>query len=289
MANEQSLRAVKTLGRRGWLGLCAMWLMGSALAGPIAERVWPSYTVGVVPQFPATDIQRVWGPILERVGQAAKVQLNLKFYKDIPTFEADFQAGGADFVYLNPYHQYMAHRAQGYVPLVRDSRLLTGIVVVRKDDPIRKMADLRGQSVAYPAPNAFGASLLIRSHLAEVEHVETNAVYVRTHTNAYRYTLTGKTAASGGVRATLDREPPEVQAALRVLFETPGAAPHPLSAHPRVPEGTRKAVTEAMLRLSKDPALADAFHDIPMDQPVRADQVRDYQPLGKLKLDRYVE
>lgn len=44
-----------------------------------------------------------------------------------------------------------------------------------------------------------------------------------------------------------------------------------------------------MLRLSKDPALAEAFHDIPMDQPVRADQVRDYQPLGKLKLDRYVE
>lgn len=248
-----------------------------------------TYTVGVVPQFQASEVHRVWAPILARLSAELGVQLQLKPSKDIPAFEDEFQSGQFDLVYLNPYHQLMAAKAQGYVPLVRDSKPLSGILVVRQDDPIRTVRQLQGQTVAYPAPNALGASLLIRSHLAEVDKIDTQTFYAKTHTNAYRQVLMGKAAASGGLRATLEREPDEVRKALRVLMETPGVAPHPLSAHPRVPAAVQQAVLAAVLRLADDPALQPSFKDVPMPRPVRADQARDYEPLGRLRLDKYVE
>ncbi len=249
----------------------------------------PVYTVAVVPQFQAVDIHRTWAPILERVGQEVGVTLVLRLAQDIPSFEADVMAGKPDFAYLNPYHQVRARRAQNYRPLVRDSKPLTGILVVRREDPIRSVKELDGKSVAFPAPNAFGASLLIRAHLAENARIHITPMYAKTHTNAYRQTIVGKTAASGGLRATLEREPQEVRDSLRILLETPGAAPHPLSAHPRVPKELQAAVQKAWLRASQEPAMQPLFRDIPMSNPVVADHQRDYFPLEQLKLDRYTE
>jgi len=287
--------------------ICARWgrgvLIGSLigpLVGPLMvlapalARASPAevpnpvvYTVSVVPQFPAADIARTWTPVLTRLGQLVGVRFELSLARDIPSFEADVAAGVPDLAYLNPYHQWVAARQQGYVPLVRDRQLLTGILVVRRDSPIQHPRELEGQTVAFPAPNAFGASLLIRSQLQEVERVTIQPLYARTHTNAYRHTLVGKTMATGGLRATLEREPAEVQAGLRILLETPGAAPHPLSVHPRVPPALRGAIQRAWLQLAQEPAMQAHVQAIPMAQPMLADQARDYQPLERLRLDRY--
>lgn len=269
---------------RTWVGALALapWMA-------YAQSDRPPLVVEIVPQFQATEVNRTWAPILDRLTQETGLTFALKIAKDIPAFEDDFEAGRPDLVYLNPYHQVMAKRAQGYLPLVRNAKLLTGILVVRKDDPITSTKLLAGKDIAYPAPNAFGASLLIRAHLVEVDKVMTQPFYAKTHTNAYRQVIVGKMAAAGGVRATLDKEPEEVQSALRVLWETPGAAPHPFSAHPRVPAKQAEAISAALLNLAKDPAGQALLKEVLIPNPVRADYGRDYQPLEKLKLDKYVE
>lgn len=262
---------------------------GAQTPAPADAVVRPVYQVAVVPQVSAVDLFRTWAPILERVGQEAGVVLELKVARDIPAFEAEVLAGHPDFAYLNPYHQVRARRAHQYIPLVRDAQPLTGLLVVRQDDPIRSVRDLDGKAVAFPAPNAFGASLLIRAHLVEREGIRIQPIYAKTHTNAFRQTLAGKAAATGSVRAMLEREPPEARTGLRVLLETPGAAPHPFSAHPRVPAAVRQAVQAAFIRLAREPAMQSHFQDIPMPRPVAADHQRDYLPLERLKLDRYAE
>lgn len=275
--------------RHRWWVLASLLAASSAWAQTVAVPLAPPtvLTVSVVPQFPAADVARTWGPILAQLGERMGVRFELKQARDIPSFEADVRAGVPDLAYVNPFHQLQAWDAQGYRPLVRDADLLTGILVVRRDAPIKSLRELDAQTLAFPAPNAFGASLLIRAHLAEVERIQINPAYVRTHTNAYRHTLTGMSVASGGLRATLEREPAEVQAGLRILFETAGAAPHPLSAHPRVPESLRDALRQRWLQLAETPGLQASFQAIPMGQPVKADQVRDYEPLRRLKLERY--
>jgi phosphonate transport system substrate-binding protein len=243
-----------------------------------AEPGKASYSLAVVPQFRAEEIHRDWSPVLARLRIAA----------DIPKFEESVLAGEPDFAYMNPYHQVMARRAQGYIPLLRDSTPLKGMLMVRTDDPIKSARELDGKEVAFPAPNAFGASLWIRALLAEREKIRIVPVYVKTHANAFRHVATGKAAAAGGIAATLAEEPEELRAALRVLLETPDVAPHPLSAHPRVPEAIRRVVVETLLAMTRDAGGQSLLKDIQLPSPVRADHARDYQPLEKYGLEKYV-
>lgn len=245
-------------------------------------------TLAVVPQFRAEEIHRVWAPLLARVSEETGQPLSLVVPSSIPAFERNMLAGEPDFVYANPYHAVMAHRAQGYIPLLRDRALLTGIVVVHADDPIRSVVELDGKQVAFPAPNAFGSSLWIRALLAEREKIRIQPLYVKTHSNAYRSVLAKLSPAAGGINLTFNEEPPEVRKALRVLMETPGVPPHPLCAHPRVPETMRRLVTSTLVKLTADPQMRALMNDIPWANLVAADYRRDYQPLEQFGLDKYV-
>jgi phosphonate transport system substrate-binding protein len=268
------------------IGMAALCLLAGVPAW--AEPGAVSYSIAVVPQFRAEEIHRDWTPVLERLRAATGASFSLRIAADIPAFEESVLAGAPDFAYMNPYHQVMARKAQGYIPLVRDSKPLTGILVVRKDDPIKSVRELDGKEVAFPAPNAFGASLWIRALLAEREKIRILPAYVKTHSNAFRYAATGKAAAAGGIGVTLVDEPEELRSTLRVLLETPGVAPHPLSAHPRVPEAVRRLVAETLLGMAQDAAGQAMLKDIQMPAPVRADYARDYQPLEKFGLEKYV-
>lgn len=262
-----------------------LWELAAAAAGE--ER---RYTLSVVPQFPAVEIHRSWSPVVERLQRGSGLHLDLKTHAGIPAFEEDFLQGRSDFAYMNPYHAVMARRAQGYVPLVRDStQQLAGILLVRQDSSYKSVKELDGGDLAFPAPNAFGASLYMRALLSEEERIRFRPTYVSTHTNVMRHVLLGQVAAGGAIGATFAKEPPEVRERLRVLYETPGVAPHPLVAHPRVPARDREALAAALLQLGQEAESAALLQAIQMPRPVRADYARDYRPLERLRLEKFVQ
>ena len=267
-------------------------LIGAGLAAtlgvPRAQTPPKKWAVWVVPQFRAEVIHRAWTPVLQKLSQVTGQSFELTVAASIPAFEKALLAGEPDLAYQNPYHQVMSRRAQGYIPLVRDKKLLTGILVVRRDDPITATSGLDQKTVAFPAPNAFGASLWIRALLAERDKVTIRPSYVKTHSNAYRSVASGLSAAAGGINLTFEEEPAEVRSALRILMETPGAAPHPLSAHPRVPVALRDSIRRALLGMASDPATRQAMDDIPWQDLVAADHDRDYRPLEQFGLEKYV-
>lgn len=268
--------------------LLSICVAACAWVGAPAARAAETYSVAIVPQFPAVEIHRDWSPLLDRLKKETGLNFTLVIFASIPEFEDALLAGQPDFAYMNPYHQVMAKRAKAYLPLVRGSNLLTGVLIVRKDDPIKSVSELDGKDIAFPAPNAFGASLWLRALLAEQEKVKINPVYVKTHSNVYRHVTSGRAAAGGGINNTLADEPEEVRANLRVLMETPGVPPHPLSAHPRVPEAVRKQVTEVLLRIAAEPDGPAMMARVQMASLKRADYAQDYLPLEKFGLDKYV-
>lgn len=262
----------------------ACLLMGLAFRAPAA----PALTFAVVPQYPPEQIHRTWTPVLQEITRKTGIPLQLKSYASIPDFEADFLKGGPDIAYMNPYHVVMAAKAAGYIPLIRDDKArLKGILVVRKDSPITSLKQLDGATIAFPAPNAFGASLYMRALLAEEAGIRFTPSYVKTHSNVYRHVLGGHAQAGGGVQRTLDDEAPGVRANLRVLYETPPAYPHAVSAHPRVPAATRAAIQQAFLALGAAPGMQPLLDDIQISRPVKADY-SEYAPLQKLGLERYI-
>lgn len=264
--------------------------LGAAVAGlaPAWVQARAPLVVAVVPQFPAAVLHRDWTPLLDQLARRLGVEFRLQLQTTIPRFEADVFSGAADLAYLNPYHQVIAQREQGYVPLVRSRVPLTGVLVVRRDDPIQALRALDGKTLAFPAPNAFGASLWMRALLTEREKIQFTAAYVQTHSNVYRQVLAGQAAAGGGVNHTLVQERDEVRQGLRVLFETPGVAPHPLSAHPRVDAGLRKAIADALVDIASRPDGEALLRAVEIEGLVRADHGRDYAPLEAFRLERYV-
>lgn len=253
-----------------------------------SSRAEQTYTIAVVPQFTPIDVGMRWTPLLKRLEQETGLGFQLRVFEKIPDFELDFLRGGPDFVYLNPYHMLMAEKAQGYIPLVRGATSLSGILVVKDDGPIRTLADINGAKLAFPSPNAFGASLYMRALLAEKEKIQFTPVYVGTHQNVYRHVLLGVEAGGGGISATLARETDAVRERLRVLFRTPGTAPHPLAAHPRVPRAIRDKLTQALLDLERDPAGKQMLDNVELSGAIKADMERDYRPLEGLRLDHYL-
>lgn len=277
-----------TPSRRRLLATAAGGVFAALAAGPARAQARPSLGIAIVPQFAAAVLHRDWTPLLDQLSRRVGADFRLLLQPTIPRFESDVLSGTADLAYLNPYHQVMAHREQGYLPLVRSRVPLSGLLVVRRDDPVAAVRGLDGKTLAFPAPNAFGASLWMRALLTEREGVRFTASYVQTHSNVYRQVLAGQAAAGGGVNHTLTQERPEVRQGLRVLFETPGVPPHPLSAHPRVDAGLRRAIADALVELAAGADGQALLRAVEIEGLVRADQARDYAPLEAYRLDQYV-
>ena len=271
--------------RGNWmlLAVCALLMDArAALAAPEPMKL----SVFVVPQFTVVNTHRAWAPFLGRLGARTGITFELHHSASIPELETQLGRGEPDLALINPYHAVMINQRPGYIVLVRDTTPLTGILVVQTDSNIKSLQQLKGQELAFPAPNAFGASLFIRA-LLDHEGIHFKPRYLKTHQNVYRHVILGDVAAGGGVRNTLAREPEAVKNKLRVLFETAGVAPHPLVAHPRIPAQIRERIIMEILAMGTD-ADQPLLVAVGLAAPVRADYVRDYQPLKKYHFQQLV-
>ena len=268
--------------------LLSVFICFALFMGGVRADESNSLKLSVIPRLPATVTHRDWLPFVDRLAQAINVPIELRVFNTFADFEGHAVSGQADLVFANPYQLVLWRRQPGFIPLVRDdARQLSGSLVVRSDNPITSVRDLDGKQIAFPHPNAFGASLYMRALLEREFGIRFTPVYVTSHANVYRNVILGKTAAGGGVNITLNLEPPAVRSLLRVLYETPGVAAHPLSAHPRLSATLREKITDAVLRMSEDEIGRGILHRVALTQPVRADYALDYQRLESLRLDKY--
>lgn len=245
-----------------------------------------SYVFGVVPQFEQRKLYAIWQPVIleleKRTGLTFKLVTTLK----IQDFEKEFLHGNFDFVYMNPYFILTGKDPCGYIPLVRDRSPLRGILVVRKDSPVKNVPELNGKVVAFPSPNAIGASLLIRADLAKLFHTAVEPLYVKTHSSVYLHVVKGLAAAGGGVEKTLQEQEPAVRNTLRVLYTTREIPSHPIAAHPRVAKNDREKVRRALLDMGSSREGRDLLSKIPI-RDITGAGLRDYEKMRTWGLDAY--
>jgi phosphonate transport system substrate-binding protein len=248
-------------------------------------RAADSFTFAVAPQFEQRKLFSTWKPIVDEVARRSGVKLDLVATLTVPQFEQAIGKGEYDFVYANPYHIVREVPHQGYIPLVRDAVPLRGILVVRKDDPIKSPAELDGKTLAVPSLNAIGP-LLVRVDLAQRFHAAVAPIDAKTHSSVYLHVINGLAAAGGGVNKTLQEQDEAIRANLRVLYTTRDMPSHPIAAHPRVPKAVRDKVQDAFLSLAQTESGKALLAEVPMGQAV-ATSIKDYQPMTTWDLDRY--
>lgn len=234
---------------------------------------------GIVPQQSASKLATLWTPILAYLSQKTGYAIHFKTARDIPTFERRLAAGDYDLAYMNPYHYTVFSQRPGYrVFAAEKDRMLTGIIVVRKDSLYQDIAELDGQTVAFPAPAAFAASLLTRAQLKTIG-VSVVPKYVSSHDSVYHAAAMGLYPAGGGVVSTFDNLDPAIKEKLRIIWKTKEYSPHAIASHPRVPATVIKRVQQAMLDMNQDPqgrALLSAinFQGIRRATDIEYDDVR---------------
>jgi phosphonate transport system substrate-binding protein len=205
----------------------------------------PSLSFGIVPQQSAAKLAETWGPFLKEVSERSGVRLVFKTAPNIPEFERRLAEGDYDVAYMNPYHYVVFHQARGYRAIARERRQIQGLIVVRKDSEINDIKALDGQTLAFPSPAAFAASVLPRAALRR-NGVEIMPKYVNSHDSVYLNVVSKSFPAGGGIVRTFNAIAPETSDQLRVLWRTPEYSPHAIAAHPRVDESLVKRVVSAM-------------------------------------------
>jgi phosphonate transport system substrate-binding protein len=256
----------------------------SSLAAASNDKV---YTVGVVPQFETTRLHKTWVPILNRLEVLTGYKFELKGSSSIPEFERQFLAGEFDFAYMNPYHLVWSNETKGYIPLIRDhSKQLSGILVVRKDGSISDINQLQGKVVAFPAPNALGASLMVRAELENEFGIKITPRYVKNHDSVYLNVLLNQTAAGGGVQKTLNQQKKTIKDKLSVLYRTKNVSPHPFAARRDINEQIRKHVQQAILNMGESDSDIKLLSNIPIKQ-VGVAKLEDYKLLKEMGLEAF--
>ena len=218
-----------------------------------STSVAETLTFGVVPQQSAKTLAAKWSPVLRYISEHSGITLRFATAKNIPEFEQRLLAGEYDMAYMNPYHYVVFHQKPGYRAIAKQKgAMIRGILVVRKDSPLKSIDDLQNATIAFPSPAAFAASILPRAQLAQDDVVFTPK-YVSSHDSVYLNVAKGFFPAGGGIYRTFNNTSPQVHEQLKVLWETRPYTSHAIAAHPRVTDEARNKITQAMLAMNNDP------------------------------------
>jgi len=272
----------------GLLSVCLLLPVSfSSLAEPqtAATQAPKALTLGIVPQQSASKLARLWSPILRYVSHHSGHKIRFRTAPTIPVFEQRVAQGDYDFAYMNPYHYTVFHQKPGYVAFAkRKKKKIKGIMVVRKDNPIQDMKALANQTLAFPAPAAFAASILTRAWLAQHD-IPITPRYVSSHDSVYRAVAHGIMPAGGGIMRTFNNVDPKVREQLRVLWISEGFTPHALAAHPRVPKDTVEAISKVFVEMFNTPKGKQLLMAVNFNNGLEAANDADWNDVRALGLD----
>ena len=206
---------------------------------------------GVVPQQSPSKLLKTWKPIVSYLSKETGLKVVFKTEASIPKFEKALYSGKYDIAYMNPYHYTVYSNKPGYIAFAKAlNKKIKGIVVVKKDSPIKSLEQLSGQKMAFPAPAAFAASVLPRAHFSK-SNIPITPKYVSSHDSVYRSVAKGLFPAGGGVKRTFNNVAPEIREQLTILWTTKGYTPHAFAAHPQLDKQLVQKIQTAMLNLDK--------------------------------------
>lgn len=169
----------------------------STQASPKDENQPNTLVFGVVPQQSPSKLARNWLPLLSFVSEQSGYKLKFATAPDIPTFEKRLARGDYDVAYMNPYHYVALSKDEGFNALAYEQgKKIQGIIVANKTSSIEKIEDLSSQSIAFPAPAAFAATLIPQASLLK-KNIQIDSHYVNSHDAVYRNIATGRFVAGG--------------------------------------------------------------------------------------------
>lgn len=187
------------------------------------------YIFGVHPLHNPKRLFEVYQPLMDYLNSHFGEKLfRLEASKNYDEFDKKLFSSHFDFALPNPY-QTLKSIEHGYSIFGKmgDDHNFRGIILVRKDSPIKHVLDLKGKAVSFPAPTALAATMMPQRFLHDnglniANDIE--SLYVGSQESSIMNVYLGKSAAASTWPSpwfSFIKERPEVASELKVMWETP--------------------------------------------------------------------
>ncbi len=162
---------------------------------------------GVLPRLTEKEMREGFTPLADYLSKELGVKVVLVIPKDFDTWRKEAEARQYDFVYTNPYLYVLLKKAVPETePLVIASEPeigddIKGTIIVKKESPIKTIADLKGKTIAATDPGSAGAYLVQMMMLAKagIKKDDVKIIFEKKRDPVAEAVLTGK-ADAGFVR-----------------------------------------------------------------------------------------
>ncbi len=216
-----------------------------------------TYSFGVHPLHNPQRLYEVYGPIAEHASRRlADAALRVEASRSYEDFELKLFARRFDFALPNPYQTLEALK-HGYRVFGKmgDDAEFRGIIVVRRDGGVERIADLEGKVVSFPAPTAVAATMQPLLFLAE-HGLDVNRGIRRLYAGSQESSIMSvymRRSAAGATwpipwRAFVTRSP-ELAKELVVRWETSSLVNNGLVVRDDVPRDVAEEVARALFGL----------------------------------------
>ena len=179
----------------------------------------------------------------------AAIPFGHRFLRDSPLQLSKIRCWRVRETQTTSYHYVEFSRSTGYRAFAKaKNKSIRGIIVVRKDSEIEHLSDFDQQTLAFPAPAAFAATVLPRAQFTR-DGIEVTPKYVSSHDSVYMAVARGMFVGGGGVKRTLSNVSPAIRNRLRILWTSQPYTSHPLAAHPRLDMNKTNRIAHALTEM----------------------------------------
>jgi phosphonate transport system substrate-binding protein len=224
-----------------WAAVTLALFLQTASAGDQAAPKPDAYRLGIFPYVPVLTVDRIFGPVAAQFAEDLGRPVHLKTKSTFGKFAEELRKESYDIILVHPFFYIEARDQHHYLPLARLDEPLTAVIMVREDNPIETLADLKGKTIGLP-PALAAVSELAKASLLDaglVPGINVILTHYRSKSSCLQAVVTGRVAACGLPRFALAQIDPDNDLKLRLMFETDPVNNFVFAAHARLPESDR--------------------------------------------------
>lgn len=226
----------------------------AAIAGAMvfpaqAETV---YRFSPVNQYGINLTAAYWNPIIGYVSEKSGVKVVLKIGRTSADTTSYVLAREVELAFTNHLFSQEREKLGWRIFGRRQTPPIHGQIVVPADSPLSDLAQLAGQEVAFPGPEALVAYKFPYAHLLS-KNINIVVVFGGNMDGAFSQLFSGKVKAVGANSQLVDGYARREGKKFRVLWTSEPLHDLALMVAPQVPEKDARAIAEAFLGMGKDP------------------------------------